>query len=269
MTDALRSNRDFFVSFNQADRAWAAWIAWVLEENGYSVFFQDWDFRGSFIEQMHQASLRARRTLVVLSDNYLHSEYARSEAWSALGRDPVGREDRVVIVKVGPTGDLGLFGHFAFLGLTAIAEADAEHLLLERIKKAVDPSYRAKPTTRPGFPGGLERRVLERPRFPGLVHNLPPRNPDFVGREQELGRLLDLLATEERVVLTQAITGLGGVGKTQTALAYAYRHLAECRLVWWLRAETPAALAANYAAMAESLGVPETADQPKQVAAVR
>ena len=34
--------RDFFVSFNQADRAWAAWISWVLEEKGYSVFFQDW-----------------------------------------------------------------------------------------------------------------------------------------------------------------------------------------------------------------------------------
>ena len=24
--------RDFFVSFNQADRAWAAWIAWTLED---------------------------------------------------------------------------------------------------------------------------------------------------------------------------------------------------------------------------------------------
>ena len=77
-----RQARHFFVSFNQADRDWATWIAWVLEEKGYSVFFQDWDFRGSFIEQMHQASQRAERTLVVLSDHYLHSEYARSEAWA-------------------------------------------------------------------------------------------------------------------------------------------------------------------------------------------
>jgi hypothetical protein len=73
MTDASDDKRDFFVSFNQADRHWATWIAWVLEEKGYSAFFQDWDFRGSFIEQMHQASLRAGRTLVVLSDHYLHS----------------------------------------------------------------------------------------------------------------------------------------------------------------------------------------------------
>ena len=30
--DAPDGKRDFFVSFNQADRAWATWIAWVLEE---------------------------------------------------------------------------------------------------------------------------------------------------------------------------------------------------------------------------------------------
>ena len=103
--------RDF--SFNQADRAWATWIAWVLEQAKYSVFFQDWDFRGSFVEQMHQATLRTERTIVVLSDNDLTSEFARSEAWAALASDPVGRKDRVVTIKVGPTGDLGLLAQFA------------------------------------------------------------------------------------------------------------------------------------------------------------
>src|SRR3954447_7271200 len=67
MTDNSDGKRDFFVSFSQADREWATWIAWVLEENRHSVFFQDWDFRGSFIEQMHQAALRSKKVLVVLS----------------------------------------------------------------------------------------------------------------------------------------------------------------------------------------------------------
>ena len=31
MTNASDGKRDFFVSFNQADRAWATWVAWVLE----------------------------------------------------------------------------------------------------------------------------------------------------------------------------------------------------------------------------------------------
>src|SRR4051812_43722234 len=30
MTDSADETRDFFVSFNQADRDWATWIAWVL-----------------------------------------------------------------------------------------------------------------------------------------------------------------------------------------------------------------------------------------------
>jgi hypothetical protein len=47
MANGPTSKRDFFISFNKADRAWATWIAWVLEEAGYSVFFQDWDFRGN------------------------------------------------------------------------------------------------------------------------------------------------------------------------------------------------------------------------------
>ena len=29
--------KDFFISYNQADRAWAEWIAWILEEAGYTV----------------------------------------------------------------------------------------------------------------------------------------------------------------------------------------------------------------------------------------
>jgi hypothetical protein len=32
--------KDFFVSFNSADRAWADWIAWTLEEAGYQAAYQ-------------------------------------------------------------------------------------------------------------------------------------------------------------------------------------------------------------------------------------
>jgi hypothetical protein len=35
---------DFFVSYTSADRAWAEWIAWQLEQAGYRVIVQAWDF---------------------------------------------------------------------------------------------------------------------------------------------------------------------------------------------------------------------------------
>ena len=37
--------RDFFVSYNGKDKAWAEWISWTLEEAGYSVVLQAWDIR--------------------------------------------------------------------------------------------------------------------------------------------------------------------------------------------------------------------------------
>ena len=50
--------KDFFVSYNKADRDWAEWIAWTLEEAGYSVVIQAWDFRagGNFVLEMHKAA---------------------------------------------------------------------------------------------------------------------------------------------------------------------------------------------------------------------
>jgi len=35
--------RNFFISYNQADRRWAEWVGWQLEEQRYTVFLQDWD----------------------------------------------------------------------------------------------------------------------------------------------------------------------------------------------------------------------------------
>ena len=61
--------------------------------------------------------------------------------------------------------------------------------------------------------------------------------------------------------------GLGGVGKTQLAVEYAHRHHADYDLVWWLRAEQPATLAGDFAALAAPLGLPEK-DAPEQAAAV-
>ena len=35
--------KDFFISYNKADLAWAEWIAWQLEEADYTTEIQAWD----------------------------------------------------------------------------------------------------------------------------------------------------------------------------------------------------------------------------------
>ena len=102
--------------------------------------------------------------------------------------------------------------------------------------------------------------------------NVPsPRNPDFTGREAILTQLETALASGMPAALSQAIAGLGGVGKTQTAVEYAYRHRDQYRAVLWVRADTETDLASGYRALAEVLGLPEkdARDSNEVVAAVR
>ena len=104
------------------------------------------------------------------------------------------------------------------------------------------------------------------------IWNVPyGRNPYFTGREALLEALHRQLTTEHTTTLTQAITGLGGIGKTQTAIEYAYRHREGYRIVWWLRAEEVTTLAADYAQLAIQLNLPEheATEQTIQIQAVR
>ncbi|SRR5256885_16655553 len=78
------SRKDFFVSYNKADRYWGEWIAWQLEEAGFSVVIQAWDFRpgSNFILEMQKAATEAERTIAVLSNGYLDALYTQPE-WAA------------------------------------------------------------------------------------------------------------------------------------------------------------------------------------------
>jgi hypothetical protein len=65
-----------------------------------------------------------------------------------------------------------------------------------------------------------------------------PRNPQFTGRSEIIARLAAELSSGAAAAVTQAISGLGGIGKTQLALEYCYRHRDSYKLIWWIRAES-------------------------------
>ena len=122
------------------------------------------------------------------------------------------------------------------------------------------------------------RKVIEdlSPSFAGTQQpwNIPySRNPLFTGREHILERLAQTLNTGETIAMTQpqAISGLGGIGKTQTAIEYAYRFREQYQHVLWAKADTRENLVLDYVAIARLLDLPQQhlQDQPRIVEAVK
>lgn len=62
---------------------------------------------------------------------------------------------------------------------------------------------------------------------------MPPRLPDFAGREAWLTRLRGALTTPDSANPV-VIQGLCGIGKTQLAVEYAHRYSGEYDLAWWI-----------------------------------
>ena len=99
------------------------------------------------------------------------------------------------------------------------------------------------------------------------------RNPFFTGREPLLTLLHERLSTSRMAALiqAQALFGLGGIGKTQTAAEYAFRYGDEYDHVFWMWAATQDTLDADFVKLAQLLDLPEKGEQDQTliVAAVK
>jgi transcriptional regulator with XRE-family HTH domain/tetratricopeptide (TPR) repeat protein len=109
---------------------------------------------------------------------------------------------------------------------------------------------------------------------PRHLWNVPfRRNPFFTGRTELLTTLHGRLNQNQSAALThsQALTGLGGIGKTQTALEYAYWYRDSYEAVFWVRAASRETLMADYVALAHLLDLPgrDAPDEMLVIAAVK
>ncbi|MCD0453129.1 FxSxx-COOH system tetratricopeptide repeat protein [Actinocorallia sp. API 0066] len=102
----------------------------------------------------------------------------------------------------------------------------------------------------------------------GLWQVPRPATKVFVGRDADYERLAEALSAGGEVVVTQALTGLGGVGKSELALQYAHEQRARSRTVWWVAAEGPEQILSGLADLTRSL-VPEAAREASDEEAAR
>jgi tetratricopeptide (TPR) repeat protein len=221
--------KQFFVSYNGRDKQWAEWIAWILEEAGYSVIIQAWDFRpgSNFVLEMQNATVQAEKTIAVLSSNYLNALYTHPEWAAAFAQDPKGQKRTLIPIRVSECEIKGLWQQIVYADVVNLSEAEAKDVVLAALQE------RAKPTQAPGFPGVslplAERITPQRVDYPGaeVPHNLAKARTgavNFVGREDAMTQLHHQLQQQERIAITAVVTGMAGVGKTELALQYALYH---------------------------------------------
>jgi tetratricopeptide (TPR) repeat protein len=103
---------------------------------------------------------------------------------------------------------------------------------------------------------------------PAHIWNVPhERNPVFTGRTEILEALRADLQKNKR----QALSGLGGIGKTQIAVEYANRYRDEYTVVFWTFAGSEQSVNSGFSAIAKLLDLPQkdSAEQSVITSAVK
>src|SRR3712207_1993940 len=161
-TGASNRGTDFFVSHAGRDTGWAEWLAWQLQQAGYSVELDVWDWAPGedFVARMQTGLERADRLLAVCTEAYFASAFGGAELRAAFVRQAKD-EGRIVPVLVEPVTLPPLYASLIHLDLTGLDEAAAAARLRERLAgvrpSGPPPFPRPGPvpvsTDKPGFAG--------------------------------------------------------------------------------------------------------------------
>jgi tetratricopeptide (TPR) repeat protein len=201
-------------------------------------------------EEINQHLEQASIILLLVSPDFLASDYCYEiEMQRALERHEAG-EALVIPIIMRPVDWKGA----SFARLQALpTDARAITIWSNQDEAFVD------------VVAGIRRAVEDLPLLSAsasrvalpAIWNIPyPPNPFFLGRDDLLSRLHTQLQAGQTTALSQspqAISGLGGIGKTQIAIEYAYRYHQEYEVVLWARAESEEALISSYSMMASLL----------------
>ena len=256
--------RQVYVSYAPEDRMWAEWAADCLTRLGYqaSLHSAAEAMAGSLPEAAGPREGQGR-LLALLSPEYTALPRA-AEVWKQLaGYELANGAAALVSLRLHEMDEPvpRPFGDAPTAALVRSPEAAAAQLAAEL-----------------GPPPGLARPAVDEtadpdggPRFPDsspTVQSLPSRNVAFTGRARLLELIRSRFTAGPTAVLSQVLYGLGGVGKSQTALEYAYRFKSAYDVMWWISAEQSEFIGPALARLAPELGLPESEDVAHTAVAV-
>jgi Mrp family chromosome partitioning ATPase/tetratricopeptide (TPR) repeat protein len=230
------------VSYAPPDRPWADWVREQLQHSGAQV-----RLRGSAEEAAGDGTAgdgaaTDATLLAVISPHYRQLPGHES---ALAGLDGQGTE--VLGVLVGGEPDDG-YAPAQLIDLRGTNAVRARSLLLSHFGLIAPRKVETEAAGAVGYPG----EDSDRP----TIFQVPPRNPNFVGRSDYLERLRDHLLAEPTPV---TLAGGAGVGKSEIVRELAYRFAYDYDLVWWVSAQDAESVRAGLGALGKRLGVAETA----------
>lgn len=121
---------------------------------------------------------------------------------------------------------------------------------------------------------GSQLEVMAEPPSPDrrIRFGLPPKPDRLEGRQDELDILADRLLRDdggETSIVPNTLHGMGGIGKTALSLWFAYNHINDFSLIWWIDAENPESIPGQYIQFARAMGYGQdiTADNARNAVA--
>jgi hypothetical protein len=118
---------DFFISHAGRDTGWAEWLAWQLQQAGYTVELDVWDWAPGedFVARMAAALESADRLLAVCTEAYFSSAFGGAELRAAFAGQ-ARAEGRIVPVLVEPVTLPPLYAPLIRVDLAGLDEHRAD-----------------------------------------------------------------------------------------------------------------------------------------------
>ena len=197
---------------------------------------------------MDRAISNVKRTLAVLSPQYLETHYTQPE-WAAAFRQGAKAEQGILIpVRVEECELKGLLGQIIYVDLVELDKGSASKILLKGVRYE-----RTKPDLAPTFPVRVQHTVSKQLSFPGdlpSIWNVPyPRDPLFVGREKVLQELHSSIAFQAPGSIDFAFSRkrfLLLLVWLETAVEYVYRYQSDYHAILWVHASSRQTLLSDY-----------------------
>ena len=140
MLDTLRrpeaDHVNFFISYTSCDVGFAKWVAWELGRADFTYRIQAEHFTPGcrFIDEMKDWLQKSEQVIAILSPEYFQSYYASLEFNSAIAQDPLGKQRKVIPVRIKDFEMPALFRDLVFIDFVGKSDVEARRALIAGVR---------------------------------------------------------------------------------------------------------------------------------------